>query len=85
MSGADWSSNEGKRARYMALGANRARHGNERFCVRCRHVSYQVEVDHIIPREVAPGRIFSQTNLQVLCVPCHQKKTAEDRVRWAIK
>jgi 5-methylcytosine-specific restriction endonuclease McrA len=66
----------------MALGENRARHGSENFCNRCRRVRRFVEVDHAIPRRVAPELIFEPSNLQVLCRACHRIKTREDRRTW---
>lgn len=80
--GPGWSSSEGARARHMALGANLARHGSANFCARCRRVRRVVEVDHIIPRRVAPELTFSYRNLQVLCRACHRIKTQEDRRKW---
>ena len=79
----DWASSQAARARHMALGANRARHGHENFCARCRRVRAEVEVDHVVPRRVAPSQTLNPANLQVLCVECHRAKTAEDRRRWA--
>lgn len=34
------------------------------------------EVDHIIPK--SEGGTDSPDNLQLLCIPCHRKKTAEE-------
>lgn len=51
----------------------------ERFGGRCAHCGNKVlpaEYDHIVPL-VAGGR-NSEDNIQLLCRPCHQAKTAED-------
>lgn len=45
-------------------------------CEREGRVTPGVEVDHIIP--VSRGGDESLTNLQLLCVPCHRKKTANE-------
>lgn len=38
------------------------------------------EVDHIVPRSVAPERRLDPTNLQSLCTPCHSgAKQREER------
>jgi 5-methylcytosine-specific restriction endonuclease McrA len=78
----DWASSEGTRARGIALGQNLARHGHENFCVRCGKVRRFVEVDHIIPRRIAPELVFEPSNLQVLCRRHHREKTREDRALW---
>ncbi|WP_297775622.1 HNH endonuclease signature motif containing protein [uncultured Roseovarius sp.] len=48
------------------------------FCIRCGELA--LEVDHIIPRSVAPARRLDPTNLQSLCKPCHSgAKQREER------
>lgn len=48
------------------------------FCVRCGAPAR--EVDHVIPRSVAPERRLDPTNLQGLCTPCHSgAKQREER------
>lgn len=37
------------------------------------------EVDHIIELEDDISLAYDADNLQLLCVPCHQKKTAKER------
>jgi 5-methylcytosine-specific restriction enzyme A len=39
-------------------------------------------VDHIIPIKVDWSKRLDESNLQVLCLPCHNKKTAEDKERY---
>ena len=51
-------------------------------CIRCGKQA--VEVDHIIPRSVAPERRRDPTNLQSLCKPCHSgAKQREERRKYA--
>lgn len=44
-------------------------------CVQCGGTG--THVDHIIP--VSRGGSWSLENLQLLCVPCHSKKTKQER------
>ena len=47
------------------------------LCEECKRNGYTVageQVDHIVPRHRGGGHGFD--NLQTLCVPCHEKKTA---------
>ena len=39
------------------------------------------EVDHVIPRSVAPQLALEPDNCVAICRPCHQAKTAADRRR----
>lgn len=43
-------------------------------CVQCGG-RYRLEVDHIRPVRNAPELAFDLANLQVLCGPCHGRKT----------
>jgi len=46
------------------------RHPDEKYCHACgerRHV----ELHHIIPRHIAPDKIFDESNLIPLCRACH--------------
>lgn len=45
-------------------------------CQICRQVTQALEVDHIV--NVAQGGTDDDSNLQALCVPCHQAKTAQE-------
>lgn len=45
-------------------------------CQSCGLVTSELEVDHII--NVARGGSDADANLQALCVPCHQRKTAAE-------
>lgn len=45
-------------------------------CERNGAVSFGVEVDHIVP--VSQGGSDEISNLQLLCIPCHRRKTARE-------
>ena len=47
-------------------------------CVRCGHKG-KCEVDHRIPLDVAPDRMYDLSNLQVLCRSCHFSKTRGEK------
>lgn len=52
----------------------------EPWCRVCRKkdvLTEAVEVDHIIPLSEG-GQLLDPANLQSLCRPCHQKKSAEE-------
>jgi 5-methylcytosine-specific restriction endonuclease McrA len=54
------------------------------FCVRCGNPAS--DVDHIIPRSVAPERRLDPTNLQSLCKGCHSgAKQREERRQYERK
>lgn len=74
-----------KKRRDIALGSNwveksrKIRTESNRICVGCKKV-FEVDkltVDHIIP--VFEGGSSEQNNLQVMCAPCHKKKTKQNR------
>ena len=49
------------------------------LCQECRrkgHVTQGAEVDHIVPQ--AKGGTDDESNLQLLCVACHESKTRTD-------
>lgn len=41
-----------------------------------------IEVDHVVPIEVAPERRLDPENLRTRCKAHHQRKTIEDRKRY---
>ena len=41
-------------------------------------------VDHIIPIKVDWSRRLDESNLQVLCIPCHNRKTLEDERKYGL-
>lgn len=43
-------------------------------CLKCGSRK-RLEVDHVNAVRIAPDRAFDPTNLQVLCGPCHGRKT----------
>jgi 5-methylcytosine-specific restriction protein A len=47
-------------------------------CAHCRndYTSGGIEIDHIQP--LKDGGLDVETNIQALCIRCHQKKTAEE-------
>lgn len=49
------------------------------LCDQWEIVSEGVVVDHIIPRRLAPKLELKQSNLQTLCIKCHNQKTALER------
>lgn len=60
-------------------------------CARCgkKHESLNAdwEADHVMPLMVAFGdpRFWEPSNVVILCLPCHKKKSAEDRRRYRKK
>jgi 5-methylcytosine-specific restriction endonuclease McrA len=44
-------------------------------CVKCGATGCRLEVDHIKPVREAPELSYDLNNVQVLCVPCHSRKT----------
>jgi 5-methylcytosine-specific restriction protein A len=57
------------------------------FCVSCEAkgvIGVAVELDHIIPIQVAPLRKYDRSNWQGLCKPCHTAKTNRDRVKYGL-
>lgn len=50
-------------------------------CQRCGIVTIDLEVDHIV--NIAQGGTEDDSNLQALCIPCHQAKTAAESAQGA--
>lgn len=44
-------------------------------CEHCFQETHYPEVDHIKKRSTNPELVFDESNLQVLCHACHQRKT----------
>lgn len=54
------------------------------LCAECERqglVRIADEMDHIVPVNQAPDRVWDETNLQGLCRPCHLIKTARENGR----
>ncbi|MRB19217.1 HNH endonuclease, partial [Bacillus thuringiensis] len=51
-------------------------------CKNNRKLKVADMVDHIIPLKVDPSLKLKLENLQSLCNPCHNRKTAEDKKRY---
>jgi len=52
-----------------------------RLCAECERqgvVTLAEEMDHIVPVHQAPDRVWDVDNLQALCRPCHEEKTARE-------
>ena len=45
------------------------------ICEICGSWVKNIEVDHIVKRSIAPNRVFDETNLRLLCPPCHRSVT----------
>ena len=58
---------------------------DDKKCVECGLESRNSEADHIIPKAVNPDPFWDESNLRVLCVGCHHKKTASDVRSIAIR
>lgn len=55
------------------------------LCLHCkdnRKIKVADMVDHIIPIKVDPSLKLKLENLQSLCNPCHNRKTAEDKKKY---
>ena len=49
------------------------------ICKRCGHANKIMIVDHIKELKDYPELAYNYENLEVLCVPCHNTKSAESR------
>ncbi len=55
------------------------------LCVECERlgrITPATVVDHIKPHEGNPELFWNENNLQSLCKPCHDSKTAREDGRW---
>lgn len=77
VSGAQWGSGRGGRPWRRIR--ERILKRDQYTCRSCGVVTQELEVDHII--NVAEGGSDDDSNLQSLCVPCHQLKTAAEAAR----
>jgi 5-methylcytosine-specific restriction enzyme A len=60
---------------------------DHRLCQPCQRNSKITAgniVDHIIPLEVDMALGLEPNNLQTICKPCHNKKTAEDKRKYSL-
>lgn len=48
-------------------------------CAGCGRVTPELEVDHIVPLHL--GGADRDANLELLCIPCHRKKTASEAIQ----
>jgi len=57
---------------------------NNPWCVECMKEGNwndaKIQVDHIIPLEIAPERRYDKTNLQSLCISHHSAKTNKEKL-----
>jgi len=51
-------------------------------CHRMRRLTAATVVDHIVPHKGDPALFWNQSNWQVLCRRCHNRKTAVSDGRW---
>jgi 5-methylcytosine-specific restriction endonuclease McrA len=61
------------------------RKADDWFCQPCLttgRLSASNEVDHIIPIHVRPDWRLEFDNTQVICRPCHRRKTNDDTLRY---
>lgn len=49
-----------------------------RFCRACGATT-TLQLDHVEPLWRSPDRALDESNLQILCAPCHRRKTGGER------
>jgi 5-methylcytosine-specific restriction protein A len=54
-------------------------------CERQTRITPATVVDHIKPHQGDPELFWDENNLQALCKPCHDRKTAREDGRWGKK
>ncbi len=54
-------------------------------CMKAKRLTPATVVDHIKPHEGDSTLFFDEENLQPLCKPCHDRKTAKKDGRWGKK
>ena len=55
------------------------------LCKSCEYIGLNTKadvIDHIVPIEIDFSLRFRYDNLQALCHVCHNRKTAEDKVKY---
>ena len=69
-----WSGGTWQRFRRLALKRD------DYTCQACGFRDPEImTVDHIVPRALAPERMYDMTNIVTACPNCHARKTIEDR------
>lgn len=59
---------------------------DDNTCQRCGLREPEImEVDHIIPKRIAPELMYNPDNLITLCPNCHRRKTLEDHKKYPQK
>lgn len=74
-----YKSSEWIRVRKQALLRD---HGLCQHCLRSKRIKHAEMVDHIIPIKEEWSLRLTLSNLQSLCNPCHNTKTAEDKRKY---
>ena len=49
------------------------------YCRHCKKLNYGLQLDHVVP--IARGGDHTDSNVQLLCVTCHKKKTASEATK----
>ena len=50
------------------------------ICLAAGQVTEATQVDHIVPRRIAPDRSYDSTNLRSICASCHSRRTRQDQL-----